>query len=180
PQPASDLRFLGMEQAQFVGVALAALAALALACALAAWRRPRIGILAYLALPALIAALLAAAIGPLEPQVSTRPLAHILQQEQPQRQVYLYRSFEELSSLPFYLRQPVPVIEPESADLYWGDRLRPGNPEMLSTAEFVQQLQRRKVAVVVPDRRLEEFRSTGFYDRFSTQQQVGNVVAFFN
>jgi len=178
-QPA-DPRILGMEPGQFIGAGLAGMALLALACALTAWRSARVGILAYLALPLWIAALLAAAIGPLEPQVSARPLARLLEQEQPRRQVYLYRSFEELSALPFYLRRPVPVIEPESADLYWGDRLRPGNQEMLTSAEFVQQLQRHKVAVVVPERRLEEFRATGFYDQFSTRRQVGNALAFFN
>lgn len=176
----TTVTFLGLGQRQFVLLALAALALLALAAALVAWRCARIGILSYLALPALITAALAIAIGPLQPQISGRPLAHYLRQEQPGRQVYLYRNFEELSSLPFYLEQPLPVIDPSSADLFWGNRLRPGNPFMLSAAQFAQRLPRQRLAVVVMDRQLQAFRATDFFNRFTAQRRVGTSTVFLN
>lgn len=183
PQPVSATRFLGFDQQQFASLSLAVLALLALACAVVAWRRARIGILAYLALPALTTTVLAIAIVPLESQVSARPLAQYLQgQQNPQapRQIYLYRNYEELSSLPFYLKQPVPVIDPRSADLFWGDRLRPGNRIMLAPDQFAQNMQGQRVAVVVLDRQLADFRATGFFDRFTSEKQIGNTTVFFN
>lgn len=176
----TTITFLGLGPRQFVLLALAALALLAFAAALLAWRCARIGILSYLALPVLTSAVLAVAIGPLQPRISSRPLAHYLRQEQPGRQVYLYRDFEELSSLPFYLEQPLPVIDPSSADLFWGNRLRPGNPFMLSAAQFAQRLPRQRLAVVVLDRQLQAFRATDFFSRFTAQQRIGNSTVFLN
>ena len=179
-QPAQpEVLFLGLGQQQFTVLGFAALALLALFAALLAWRSSRIGILSYLALPALITAALAVAIVPLEPQVSARALAQYLQQ-QTGRQVYLYRSFEELSSLPFYLKQPVPVIDSVSADLFWGNRLRPGNPVMLSSAQFAQELPRQRVAVVVLDRHLQEFGASAYFARFVAHRRVGDSTVFLN
>ena len=180
PPTESSVAFLGFSQQQFVAIALAALAVLALAAALVAWRSARIGILAYLALPALTATVLGIAIIPLEPGVSARPLAQYLQREQPARQVYLFRKFEEMSSLPFYLKHPVAVIDSESADLFWGDRLRPGNRITLSSAQFEQDLRRQAVAVVVKNRQLEEFGATAYFKQFTAQRRIGDSTVFFN
>ena len=179
PAAQPPLLFLGLGQQQFTVLGLASLALLALAAALLAWRSFRIGILSYLALPALITASLAVAIVPLEPQVSARPLAQYLQQ-QVGRQVYLYRSFEELSSLPFYLKQAVPVIDSVSADLFWGNRLRPGNPVMLSSAQFTQILSQQRVAVVVLDRHLQEFGTSAYFAQFVAHRRVGDSTVFLN
>ncbi len=180
PQPESGMTFLGFGQQQFVTLAVAALALLALAAALLAWRSARIGILSYLVLPAWIMIVLAIAIVPLEPTVSARPLAQYLQQQQPGRQVYLYKKFEALSSLPFYLRRPVPVIDSGSADLFWGDRLRPGNPVMLPSAQFSRDLAQQRVAVVVMDGQLQEFSETPYFGHFTEQHKVGNTTVFLN
>jgi hypothetical protein len=136
--------------------------------------------LSYLALPVFSMGLLAIAIVPLEPQISARPLAQYLQQEQAGRQVYLYRSFEELSSLPFYLKQTVPVIDSKSADLFWGDRLRPGNRSMLTSTQFAEKLPQQAVAIVVMNRELPRFRDTAYFNRFSAQHQIGNTTVFLN
>lgn len=184
PEPASTLRFLGLSQQQFELTVLAALALLALASALLAWRSVRIGILAYLTLPALVMAALTIAVVPLEPQISARTLAQYLQQPgiqgQTPRHTYLYRDFEQLSSLPFYLEQPVPVIDAHSADLFWGDKLRPANSSMLSPLQFEQRLPQQRVALVVLDRELADFRATRFFGRFTAQKRIGNTTVFFN
>jgi 4-amino-4-deoxy-L-arabinose transferase-like glycosyltransferase len=180
PPSASGITFLGLSEGEFISGALLALALLAIACALLAWRSVKAGILSYLALPIFSMALLAVAIVPLEPQISARPLAQYLQQTQAGRQVYLYRNFEELSSLPFYLKQTVPVIDSKSADLFWGDRLRPGNRSIVSSAQFAEKLSQQPVAVVVMNRELPRFRDTGYFDRFSAQHQIGNTTVFFN
>jgi 4-amino-4-deoxy-L-arabinose transferase-like glycosyltransferase len=180
PPSASAMTFLGFSEREFIGGALLALALLAMGAALLAWRSVKAGILSYLVLPVFSMALLAVAIVPLEPQISARPLAQYLQQEQAGRQVYLYRSFEELSSLPFYLKQTVPVIDSKSADLFWGDRLRPGNRSMLTSAQFAEKLSQQPVAVVVMNRELPRFRNTAYFNRFSGQHQIGNTTVFLN
>jgi hypothetical protein len=42
--------------------------------------------------------------------------------------VYLYKRFEELSSLPFYLGRKVPILESQSYDLLYGKVNRPDSP----------------------------------------------------
>jgi 4-amino-4-deoxy-L-arabinose transferase-like glycosyltransferase len=180
PPSASAMTFLGFSEREFIGGALLALALLAMGTALLAWRSVKVGILSYLALPVFSMGLLAIAIVPLEPQISARPLAQYLQQEQAGRQVYLYRSFEELSSLPFYLKQTVPVIDSKSADLFWGDRLRPGNRSMLTSTQFAEKLPQQAVAIVVMNRELPRFRDTAYFNRFSAQHQIGNTTVFLN
>lgn len=179
PQPESAIAFFDLSGPTFMALALAIMALLSLVAALVAWRSTRIGILSYPVLSALIMVVLAIAIIPLEPLVSARPLAQYLQQ-QDGRQVYLYRTFEELSSLPFYLKQPVPLIDSDSSDLFWGNRLRAGNLIMLSSAQFAKKLAQRPVAVVVMDRQLQKFRDTAYFGQFRTQHRIGATTVFFN
>lgn len=184
PEPESALRFLGLSQQHFVLTMLMALALLAFASALLAWRSVRIGILSYLTLPALVMAGLTIAVVPLEPQISTRTLAQYLQEKiaqgQAPRHIYLYRDFEQLSSLAFYLKQTVPVVDAHSADLFWGDKLRPANASTLTSLQFEKLLSQQKVALVVRDRELADFRATRFFGRFTAQKQIGNTTVYFN
>lgn len=178
--PRQAMRILGWTQREFVLLASGGLAVLGLGCAALAWRSARVGVLSYLALAgwtagALIAVLLAA-----EPLISTRPLAAYLQTEMPGRAVYLYRNFEEQSSLPFYLKKPVPVIDPRSNDLFWGNRLRSDNGIMISADQFGLRMQSQAVAVVVMERQIKDFRAAGFFMRFKGEKKIGETTVFFN
>lgn len=169
----------GLAQSQFLLVFSGGLVVLGLACAIVAWRMPKIGLLAYLLLPIWIFIALMDVLKVLEPSITTKQTAEYLQGEHAARTVYLYRNFEEQSSLPFYLKKPIAVIEPRSNDLFWGNKLR-SNDIMISTEQFAARLQNQPVAVVVRDRQLKDFRATGFFSRFKGEKRIGDTTVFFN
>ena len=171
---------LGWTQREFALLAAGGLALLGLACATVAWRSARIGVLSYLALAGWIAGALIVVLRAAEPLISTRPLAAYLQTEMSGKAVYLYRNFEEQSSLPFYLKQPVPVIDARSNDLFWGDKLRRKNGIMVSTDQFALRMQNQAVAVVVMARQIKDFRATAFFTGFKGEKTVGETTVFFN
>ncbi|MFI4939194.1 MAG: ArnT family glycosyltransferase, partial [Burkholderiales bacterium] len=177
---AAPLTFIAsLTPTQFMSAALAGLAGLALLCGIIAWRWASVGILAYLALPAWCAAALVVTVNAVEPLVSTRPLAQFLQTGLTGKSVYLYRNFEELSSLPFYLQQPVGVIDSRSNDLYWGNKLQ-ANDLLITGDQFEKILSSRQVAVVVPERQIKDFRASRFFMRIKGERHIGAATVFFN
>ena len=183
-QRADDARqtmlILGWTQREFVLLAAGGLAVLGVACATLAWRSARVGVLSYLPLAGWIAGALIVVLLAAEPLISTRPLAAYLQAEMPGRAVYLYRNFEEQSSLPFYLKRPVPVIDARSNDLFWGNKLRRDNGIMISADQFGLRMQDQAVAVVVMARQIKDFRATAFFTRFKGEKKIGETTVFFN
>lgn len=170
---------LGLGQRAFLLWVLGGLAALAFGCAMTAWRKARVGVLAYLALPVWTGIALSLVLIAMAPLVSMRQVAHYLQSEQAGRKVYLYRNFEEKSSLPFYMQRPIPVIDARSNDLFWGNKLR-SNDIVISEDQFEQRLRAQSDAVVVMDRQLEDFRATRFFDRFKSMKRIGKTTVFLN
>ncbi len=169
---------LGQAPLQFAIWILAVFSMLSLvATAAAAWSRA--GVLAYLA-PGLgaVAALLVA-INAVEPLVSNRPLAQVLQGEAANRQVYLYRNFEELSSLPFYMASPLHIVDSRSNDLYWGNKLQP-NDLLIDGARFASAAAGGPVAIVVTERQMKDFRAEPYFPALRELQKVGNNTIFVN
>lgn len=173
-----SIAIMGLPQQQFVTVALVAGLLLSLAASLAAYRLARAGILAYLALPLWTGVVLVSTLQAMEPAISTRQLAQYLQRELPGRTVYLYRNFEEQSSLPFYLRHPVQIVDARSNDLFWGNRLRK-NEIAIDTERFAQELTRQPVAIVVLQRQLPDFRKA-FATGFAGEKRIGDSIVFHN
>lgn len=169
----------GMTQRQFLLYLIGAQALLAISAVLCAWRLPKLGVLAYLLLPVLTATGMMAALHAMEPLVSTRQLSIYLKCELPDRAVYLYRNFEEQSSLPFYLKHPVPVVDARSNDLFWGNKLRT-NDIIISGDQFLVVLAKRPVAIVVMQSQLKDFNAAGFTARFKGEKRIGNTTVFFN
>jgi 4-amino-4-deoxy-L-arabinose transferase-like glycosyltransferase len=173
------LTIVGLSQRQFSIWLSGGIALLAFGSALVAWRQVRLGLLAYLALPVCTAAALTLVLMAVEPLISTRQLAQYLRSELAGRSVYLFRNFEEQSSLPFYLKKPIPVIDSRSNDLFWGNKLR-ANDIVISADRFDQRMQSESVAVVVVDRQLEDFKATHFFNRFTGEKRIGETSVFFN
>jgi 4-amino-4-deoxy-L-arabinose transferase-like glycosyltransferase len=169
----------GLSQRVFVLGAIAVAIILSLCTAIAVWRRKQGGEIGYLALAVLIAFLLSSTLAVMEPKISTRETAQYLQRELPTHAVYLYRNFEEQSSLPFYLKQPLPVIDAHSNDLFWGNRLRK-NDIIISSEQFAQRAAGRQVAVVVMDRQLKDIRQSAFFGIFKGEKRIGDSTVFFN
>jgi 4-amino-4-deoxy-L-arabinose transferase-like glycosyltransferase len=168
----------GMLPREFTLWTLAGLALLAGAGAVAA-RLHAVGVLAYLPLSLWSAGALWLVLSAMEPLASTRPVAAVLQRDLPQHTVYLYREFEQKSSLPFYLKKTVPVIESRSNDLFWGNKLR-DNRIVLSAEQFSARMAVQPVAVVVADRHLKDFKESPFFKGFKAEKRVGETTVWFN
>lgn len=71
--------------------------------------------------------------------------------------VVLYRDFERISSLLFYLNRPLPVIDSASKDLYYGQHTPAGRKLFFTSADLVRWSAAEKLYVVVRDARRREF-----------------------
>jgi 4-amino-4-deoxy-L-arabinose transferase-like glycosyltransferase len=89
-------------------------------------------------------------------------------------EVYLYRDFETLSSLPFYLDAPVGVVASASSDLMYGVYLKPDWHRFPTTAEFASAAARRPVWLVVERKRWWEFQHSPLVTQFIVQRDVGH------
>ena len=176
---AAEPLILGMPPVQFAIGTLAGLCLLSLCVALVAWKWNRVGVASYVVVSAWCVGSLLVAINAVEPDVSTRPLAQFLQKEMPGRQVYLYRNFEELSSLPYYFGAPLRVIDSRSNDLYWGNKLQ-ANDLLIDEAQFGTAIASGPVAVVVMEKQLKDFRASSWFIAFKGQKQIGNNTVFYN
>lgn len=90
---------------------------------------------------------------------SSQKIAQVLEQKvNPGTPVFVYRDFEDVfASLPFYLDANVHVIDSVSSDLQFGCRVRKdARSACISSSNFRQQAQ-GPIAVVVGDKRLNEF-----------------------
>jgi len=170
---------MGMPQQTFVLAVLSGLFVLALLAAWGAQRFDRIGIVAYLTLPIWTSIALAVALQAMTPFISTRQLSYYFQKDLPGRRVYLFRNFEEQSSLPFYLRHPLQIVDTCSNDLFWGNRLRK-NDIIISTERFAEEVARQPVAIVVMQRQLQDFRALPFAARFRGEKRIGDTTVFYN
>ncbi len=174
----SEPLILGLPPLQFAVVSVAGFGAFCIV-ATAAARWSRAGVLAYLAPGAVAAVALLVAVNAAEPLVSNRPLAQVLQGELANRQVYLYRKFEELSSLPFYMASPLHVVDSRSNDLYWGNKLQP-NDLLIDGKRFAQDAAAGPVAIVVTARQMKDFRAEPYFASLKEQATVGGNTIFIN
>lgn len=66
--------------------------------------------------------------------------------------VVLYRDYEKLSSMVFYLGHPVPVLESESNELYYAHQHHASDPSFLDAARFRALAEHHRVwLVMTPD-----------------------------
>lgn len=172
-----DLTILGMPWQQFALFLFWSVAGLSLAVAVCAWRFPRLGLVAYVALPIYFMGVMLVIIHALENTVSDRNMARFIDALQPARTVYLYRNFEQNSSLAFYLQRPIRIIDSTSADLYWGDRLRPDNQIMVRQRDFRTNAEAK--AVVVENTDLAEFAHRKLHTRFQHNRQFPSATVFY-
>lgn len=104
-----------------------------------------------------IAVLLVAGAGFRQDEISDAAFAQTVQRRAAGRPVVLYRDFEEISSLLFYLRRRLPIVDSVSRDLRYGQHSAFGRNVFLSSAELHERLASEKPYIVVPARRRTEF-----------------------
>ena len=173
----NSLQIIGLPWYQFVLYFLWIFAAIALCAAWFSWKVPQIGLGFYVAVPlALMMALLIGAHA-MNDSISDKGMARFIEQTLPNRTVYMYRNYEQNSSLPFYLRTPLKVIDSTSSDLYWGNKLRPDNDIMISLDQFKSQ--KGAAAVIVPNNYLNEFAHKKLHTRFKQNKQFSYATLFY-
>ena len=172
-----ELLIAGMSWLEFAVLGFWLVAAVALLSAWVAWYFPKVGLVAYTALPICLMVALLLTTHAMNEEVSGQSMAGFIRQLQPVRAVYLYRNFELNSSLAFYLEKPLIVIDSTSADLYWGGRLRPGNSILVTREQFKTHTEPK--AVVVADIYLDEFAHKKMHTRFLHNRHFGSATVFY-
>jgi len=93
--------------------------------------------------------------------------------------VVLFRDFEQVSSLLFYLHRPLPIIDSASKDLYYGQHTRAGRKQFFTSADLVRWSAAEKLYVVVRDARRREFEK-GLRGRIFCRVAAGDQVALYS
>ena len=94
------------------------------------------------------------------------------------RDVFLYRDYEAMSALPFYLHRPVGIIDPNSNELEYGIRLSHDAERFPSLAQFLARPTRRDEAIVVADSRRREFQATPLASRLQQVYRSGKLSLY--
>ena len=72
-----------------------------------------------------------------EPELTVRPSIRYIDV---QKDIYLFKRFEELSTLPFYAGRPIPILMSESKDLWYGQQCGTRPDLFPSLADFKAKL----------------------------------------
>ena len=152
----------------------------AVAAAFMFWKKYlySVGVIALLSLPLLVYSL--HMVRQAEPYCSKKSLCYFLQENEKDREVFLYRDYEEISSLPFYLKGRVSIIDSASEDLSYSMKYSRDDRRFVSGDVFRRFLKSHKVSVIVMKKRIEEFRSSGLAGLLVDVRRAGNVVLYEN
>ena len=110
---------------------------------------------------------------------STKATVNLIQRTYPAGEIVLFHVFEQQSSLPFYLKKPVRIVESHSSDLFWGNKLHKNNIVM-DDAAFDKITETQKVSLLVVKQDLSEFKQKSYADKFKLVAQRGNTSVFSN
>ncbi|MDY7537978.1 glycosyltransferase family 39 protein [Undibacterium sp. RTI2.1] len=180
PQEKLDaVQIMGLSANQFLLYALLALVFVAAISGISAWRWSRVGILAYVLLPMASLFIFLNVLHVSAEWTSARPIADVLKSEYSERKIFLFQIFEDQSSLAFYLKKPIYIIESRSSDLFWGNKLHKNNIA-LSSSDFEHVANTSSLAVVVLNRDVALFTSKTYSKNFRLSQKFANVSLFLN
>lgn len=115
-----------------------------------------------------------------ETTVSSRHLAYALRERCPACQVLIYKDFENISSLAFYLRRFPAIIDSASNDLWFAQKLQPENAAFVSSSTLSVHMEDQKFIVVVLEERLAEFNATPMAARMEPAGAIGRAKLFVN
>ncbi len=175
----SSLRIYGMEGKQFLQIFMLSACVLSTVVAALVWARPRTGLLPFIALPALMLLVFIGVLQAAAQWTSTQPMVAELHASVEKREVFLFKVFEHQSSLPFYLKKPVRVVESRSSDLFWGIKLHK-NDIVVSDTTFDKITNEQLVSLVVLDEDLVSFNDKKYAHKFKNSKKIGRSTLFMN
>ncbi len=93
-------------------------------------------------------------------------------------QVYLFRDFESLSALAYYVPHPVGVIDSQSNDLWFGTHLHPDVARFPTLEQFLAGPRRGDVGIVVSKSRRGAFEASALGREFSRVASTGAASVY--
>ena len=169
----------GISAAEFCLCSFIAILLASLVSMVVSYRITKIGVFAYLLLPLISLPLLLQALIGLDDVNSTKSTVSLMQRNSACQDVVLFHVFEQQSSLPFYLKHPVKVVESHSSDLFWGNKLHKNNIVM-DDAGFMTLSDKEKISLLVVKQDLPDFKQKSYSDKFKLVAQRGNTSVFSN
>lgn len=116
----------------------------------------------------------------LQPQRSEVLLASYILKHDPERPVYLYQNYEQISSILYYLKKRLPIIDSQSQDLYFGSHTPEAKDWFITTDEFKSQVENKHVYVVIENKKIAQFKSEVQGSHFCIVSQSGDVSVLSN
>jgi 4-amino-4-deoxy-L-arabinose transferase-like glycosyltransferase len=126
-----------------------------------------------------IQAYLLHAVAEREPEISARPLARAIGQRCPGCQVMIYRDFEAISSLAFYLEKPPIILDSASNDLWFAWHEQPNDPAFATSAAVAAHPSGRLAVVVLKDR-LQEYSASPLAAKTRPALTLGKATLFLS
>lgn len=94
------------------------------------------------------------------------------------QEVYVFRDYEALSSLGYYLHRPIGIIDSASNDLWYGQQLRPDAQRFPSVQRFVADERYRAAAVVVAGPRRRELEASALGPHLQPVARFGRTILY--
>jgi len=92
--------------------------------------------------------------------------------------LYMYNDFEELSTTPYYLGHPAPIINWNSNDLWYGMRKEDSKPYKITLKDFLKLPADRPIFVLMERRRVDDFDRRTAGSGFKVWKDYGKRVIF--
>ncbi|MFZ6656113.1 ArnT family glycosyltransferase [Undibacterium sp. TJN19] len=175
----SALSIYSFDGPGFLQICLISMTVICALVSFVVWRYPQWGILPFASLPVAILFTLLSVLQFSGNWTSTLPLVQHLQTDTSGREVFLYKVFENQSSLPFYLKQVVRVADSRSSDLFWGNKLHRNNI-VLSDTGFDKVSDQEKISLIVLDQDLSGFANERYAHKFTSSKKIGHSTLFLN
>lgn len=116
----------------------------------------------------------------LSPQRSEKLLGEYILSHDPNRPVYLYQDYENISSILYYVKKRVGIIDTVSMDLYYGSRTAAAAGWFITAKEFAARSQVQPVYVVTLARKLSRFEAVMQPLKFCVASRSGDTLVLSN
>lgn len=116
----------------------------------------------------------------MSPQRSEKLLGEYILSHDPKRPVYLYQDYENISSILYYVKKRVGIIDTQSMDLYYGSTTPAAKGWFITYKEFVARVGDKPVYVVTEASKLLQFELVVAPLKFCVASKSGNTLVLSN
>ncbi len=102
-------------------------------------------------------------------------IAQYIQKHDSDRSTYLFQNYERLSSILFFLKRPLPIIDSVSKDLYFGSKTKEAKNWFITHDQFIMRAKQHPSYVILLKDKLDVFKKTVYPIRFNIAAQSGRA-----